>query len=301
LRTEELFSRSGFYHFLLESNALLHREASAAVQAALAPVISRAANEQPLAVLDLACGGWPVTVAETMAAFPDQVFHYTGVDINPDQVESAAKSFAFPANVREIEVIEGNAWNLHPLGLAGGYALIFSGMNLHHGTPEEIFYLAQQVRLLLDSIGLFFSHDVYRPDNLLYRRRPVVNPENPSDSMALVEPERLAKLRLLQQRICEDSGPEEPAWRRDYIQRMRGLLIERGAAHAGVESTAQHMWQKDFPVSVEEFRRIFEQLGYVVRAHRFTERDGPLGPYVADCVATPLPSRNADLHETALN
>ncbi len=286
MQREELFSRFGFYRFVMESNALLHREAAAALRAALRPLVSRAPGDEPLAVLDLACGGWPETVAETMASFPDQTFHYTGIDINPDQVASAGETFAFPANVPVVRIIEGNAWDLPPLGLSGSYMLVFSGMNLHHGTPDEISFLAHQLRPLLQPGGLFFSHDVYRPDNRAYRRRPEVNPDDPQESMALVHPQRLLEANLGAPRVREDRDAVDPAWRLDYIERMRRLLIECGAEHFGVESTAQHMRQRDFPVSVTEFGSIFERFGYQVRTRRYDESDGPLGPYVADCYAT---------------
>ena len=188
-----------------------------------------------------------------------------------------------------MQIIEGNAWDLQPLHLAGGYRLVFSGMNLHHGTPEEISYLASQLRTLMQPDGLFFSHDVYRPDNLPYRRRPTLNPEDAGEVMALVEPGRLAEVQLPAYRICEDRGSGDPVWRRDYIERMRRMLIDRGGGEAGVDSTTRHMRQRDFPLSVDEFRSIFERLGYRVRAHRYSESDGPLGPYVADCIATLRP------------
>ncbi len=82
MRREELFSRSGFYGFLLKSNVLLHREAARAAVDAFQPVVA-GYGRGPVAILDLACGGWPVTVAEAMAAFPGAAFRYTGVDINP--------------------------------------------------------------------------------------------------------------------------------------------------------------------------------------------------------------------------
>ena len=110
MRREALFSRSGFYGFLLQSNVLLHREATRDAIAAVRPLLGSDRNHRAIAVLDLACGGWPVTISDLMAAYPEHEFHYTGVDINPDQVSLAASTFPFPDNVSEKRLIEGNAW-----------------------------------------------------------------------------------------------------------------------------------------------------------------------------------------------
>ena len=127
MRREELFSRSGFYGFLLKSNVLLHRQAVEAATDAFRPVLQAQGNA-PVPVLDLACGGWPVTLGEVMAAFPYVAFQYTGVDINPDQVASATRQFPFPGNVVNRRIVEGNAWDLDALDIGGAFPLIFSGM-----------------------------------------------------------------------------------------------------------------------------------------------------------------------------
>ncbi len=95
----------------------------------------------PVRVLDLACGGEPISLADMLARFPAPSFRCTGVDINPDQVE-AARRFAFPSNVESARVIEGNAWDLRSLP-DGAFGVAFMGMSLHHGTPEEVRFLAR--------------------------------------------------------------------------------------------------------------------------------------------------------------
>ena len=70
MRREELFSQSGFYGFLLQSNVLLHREAVADAVEAVGVVLGDLGSDEPVGVLDLACGGWPVTISEVMEAFP---------------------------------------------------------------------------------------------------------------------------------------------------------------------------------------------------------------------------------------
>ena len=45
--------------------------------------------KQPIRVLDLACGGLPISITQILGHFKDVDFEYFGVDINPDQIELA--------------------------------------------------------------------------------------------------------------------------------------------------------------------------------------------------------------------
>lgn len=283
MQREPLFNRSGYYRFLLESNVLLHREATKAAIEALGPVLYDWPESEPVNVLDLACGGWPVAVAQVLADFPEFSFSYTGVDINPDQIALAGQSFPFPENVVETRLVEGNAWELEPLKIDNRYQLIFSGMNLHHGTPEEIYYLGLQVQKRLGAGGIFFSHDVYRPDDEVYRPRPNVID---GETSWLVNPARLAWAEVPRFEIRQDNSPADPTWRQDYIERMRKTLIARGADPSGAQSTAQHMEKRDFPISTRELRTIMEDLGFDIDVTRYDDSSEPLGPYVATVVIT---------------
>ena len=285
MRREELFNSSGYYRFLLDSNVLLHREAAAAATATLAPLLQERAPDQPVKVLDLACGGWPMAIAGVMAAFPRRAFEYTGVDINPDQVELASTLFEFPENVRAVRILEGNAWDLRSLGISDAYDLIFSGMNFHHGNPAELLYLAAQLRELLAADGLLFSHDVYRPDARAYRRRPDVNPDNAAESFRLIDAARIAAADLPLLTFPEDADSGEPAWREDYLMCMGRTLIARGGDPGGTNSTLAHMRQRDYPVSTQEISEILAQAGFSTRVQRYDDSNEPLGPYVACCVA----------------
>ena len=285
MRREALFSRSGFYRFLLDTNALMHREARAAASRILGE-LAAAAPDRKLGVLDLACGGWPLSIAEAMGNCADRRFEYTGVDINPDQVESARSLFRFPDSVTKVRILEGNAWDLGPLDLEPGFDLVFSGLNLHHGTPEEIEFLAWELLRLLAPGGRFLSHDVYRPEAARYRRRPAVNPLDPSESFRLLAPQRLAAADIPDSSLTVDADPGEPAWRADYLVRMHRLLLERGADAAGADSTVAHMRQRDYPVSLGELRGIFEPLGFVIETGRYLGSDHPLVPYLGWATAT---------------
>jgi SAM-dependent methyltransferase len=285
VRREELFNRSGNYRFLLDSNVLLHREATAAATEVLRSALDERGSVEPLKVLDLACGGWPLAIAGVMAAVPEQAFEYTGVDINPDQVELAATLFEFSANVEPVRVLEGNAWDLGPLEICGEYDLIFSGMNLHHGNPQELLYLAEQLRGLLARGGLLISHDVYRPESQPYRRRPDRNPDNPAESFRLVDPRRFPASGDPLLDLPEDPNPGEPRWRRDYLETMGRTLLARGGDAVGTESTVAHMRQRDFPVSTRELSKILSLAGLRTHVRRFDDSGEPLAPYVACCFA----------------
>lgn len=281
MRREELFSRSGFYGFLLKINVLLHREATHDAIEAARPVLARWEKNQPIAVLDLACGGWPLAIADVIAAFPDRTFHYTGVDINPDQIALAESTFPFPANVTVKRLLEGNAWQLDELDLEPAYTLIFSGMNLHHGTPAEVAYLGRQVQHRLLPGGRFISHDVYRPDEAPYFPRPMIID---GESAALVDPVCLASTSLPVIQVVQQREANEPDWRRDYLERMRRTLLEQGADSEGADSTVRHMRSRDYPISTRELRSIMVQLGFEVQTQRYDLTSEPLGPYIATCI-----------------
>ena len=282
MRSEELFSRSGFYGFLLKSNVLLHREAVQAAIHALQPVVE-SQGRSTLRVLDLACGGWPVTIAEAMGAFPQSVFQYTGVDINPDQVVLASSRFPFPDNVVECRVLEGNAWDLESLDLKRRYSLVFSGMNLHHASPQEIGFLGRQLETRLRPGGLFFSHDVYRPDHEPYWPRPELID---GECAQLAPPARLAAAGVPSLSPGKQVDGLEPAWRVDYVQRMHRTLLERGGDQAGADSTVRHMRSRDYPLSTAEVRRIMKSRGFHAKVQRYDCSAEPLGPFVATCAFT---------------
>jgi hypothetical protein len=284
MRQEPLFSRSGYYRYLLDINVLLHREAATATRESLEDWRLAHPSGSTVRVLDLACGGLPLTIAEVMAGLPELCFDYTGVDINPDQVE-AAREFTFPVNVLVSRILAGNAWDLDALGLPGGFDLVYSGMNLHHGTPEEIHFLGLQLRRLLARPGLFISHDVYRPDGTLYRRRPDTNPGKPSESWRLVPPERLREAGVPPAGLPEDLASHEPEWRLDYLRRMLETLRARGGDPGGAESTVEHMRERDYPISQQELLATFSGLGFRVSGGQYDAQGEPMAPYVAFCAA----------------
>lgn len=284
MQREELFSRQGFYRFIVDCNVLLHREAGRAAHRIVAERMTQWPADAPIRVLDLACGGLPISIASLMEEFPEREFHYTGVDINPDQVELAGSLFEYPPNVRRVRVIEGNAWDLAELQVEGPFELIFSGMNIHHGSPREIRYLAAQLRERLSGAGLFVNHDVYRPRSAPYWPRPGLGPDGVE--LDLVTPRRLDELGVPQPEVGIDSEPREPAWRVDYVSRLHETVLARGGSRQGADSAAAHMRERDYPISTAEFRTLFEAVGFQVRIIDYDDVDEPLAPYISMTVAS---------------
>lgn len=284
MEREELFSRHGFYRFIVDCNVLLHREAGQAARGIVAARIGSWQADTPIRVLDLACGGLPISIAALMASFPEREFSYTGVDINPDQVELAGSLFDYPANVSRVRVIEGNAWDLGDLQVEGPYELIFSGMNLHHGSPREVCYLAQQLRDRLSPAGVFINHDVYRPDSEAYWPRPRYSPKG--EALDLVGEHRLDQAGVPCPDVRIAPAREEPAWRVDYVGRLHDTVVARGGSVDGADSACAHMRERDYPISTAEFQTIFESVGFGVRVIHYDDSAEPLAPYIAMTVAT---------------
>jgi ubiquinone/menaquinone biosynthesis C-methylase UbiE len=178
MRREELFNQDGVYSAIVKHNLLMHHEATEVGTRILKTLFEGRPENKPINVLDLACGGLPISIADMMARVSGRVFSYTGIDINPDQVALADNFFQFSDNVCHANLLEANAWDLKTLELQPPFDIIFTGLNLHHGTPEEIDYLMTQVSDLLDESGIFLNHDWYRPDMEVYIRRPSYNPHN---------------------------------------------------------------------------------------------------------------------------
>lgn len=286
MRREALFSRHGFYSFVVQSNALLHREAVETGVQVLRALLRGRDPGATFAVLDLACGGEPIAVSEILAACPDHRFHYHGIDINPDQVD-AARAFAYPANVVRARIDEASAWDLQGLNVERPYDLVFMGMNLHHGTPEEILFLARELRAVLAPHGVFMNHDWFRPDEQPYHRRPDCNPDRPSESYRLVEPARLAQAPgpVLDDK-AEYDGTEDSSWRVDFRTLLDQRLLECGAEESGANATRDHVASRDYPISLREFAQLFGQQNFQVHTLRYPG-DEPLKRYIAMPVASP--------------
>jgi len=252
MKREQLFSEGGYYPFIVNSNSLMHKEAVTLGIKALTYWLKNNPIEH-IRVLDLACGGIPISAIEIMAAFPHINFEYTGIDINPDQVYHA-QSISFPKHVTQVNIIEGNAWNLQ--GFNEPFDIIFSGMNFHHGTADELYSLAHQLNDILHKDGFIFSHDEYRPPLAQYILRPSKNPQQSDESFRLIEETDLKNIPDLDMTPVS-FNKETKDWRSLFIKKIGLYLRQHNAKDEYIEQTQNHIYTRDFPVSVPEISRIF--------------------------------------------
>jgi SAM-dependent methyltransferase len=276
MRQEQVFSKGGIYGFAVQCNALLHREAIEHGTHAIQTSFAEAEN-RTLRVLDLACGGLPISISKMMGNCPEFEFCYTGVDINPDQVQ-AAREFEFPANVVSAEIIEGDAWNLAHLSTSGKFDIAFEGLNLHHGSPRECLFLLNQLRNVLSEDGVFINHDSYRPNGAPFRHRPPFNPGNSSEPMAFISEDLLADLDEADQCISNraDSNTD---WRANFAEEFSQLLKDRGGDEAGANSAAKHILERDYPLTVHEMAALAKLARMETQIISYSDSDEPLRHY----------------------
>ena len=89
MKNEKIFSKNGFYQFVVQTNLMFHTETIEIGVQILNNWIQKQNPKQPIRVLDLACGGLPISITQILGHFKDVDFEYFGVDINPDQIELA--------------------------------------------------------------------------------------------------------------------------------------------------------------------------------------------------------------------
>jgi SAM-dependent methyltransferase len=275
MRREKAFSKDGFYMFVLEANIMLHKNVVRYGLETLSEWLSQRKFDHPVKLLDLACGGAPVSVSAMMEGCPDYQFHYTGIDINPDQIE-AAKKFPFPKNVVDVELIEANAWEL--TNLESRFDVLFTGMNLHHGTPEEIHCLFLQCKEKLVENGLFINHDFYRPPGTTYIRRPQVNPLDSTDSFAMISNETLKAYPDLKKHI-EEAKSNSENWKVGFLDRYQVALRDKGADEVGIQEVVAHVSGRDFPLSVQEVSEVAKLSGFKLKHIDLQAEREPLGEF----------------------
>jgi SAM-dependent methyltransferase len=281
MHREAVFNRAGSYAFVLESNALAHREALDVARRVVARWMAGRERSGPLRVLDLACGGAPVTIAGVMAGFPASTFDYTGIDINADQVERTARHFAFPKNVARVRVVEGNAWTPTRLVAEDRFDLIYTGLNFHHATPEELSSLGYELQGILAADGILLNHDFYRPNAIASLRRPERADVPGVGGAALVDTVRLDALAMPDPGRGEGLAAPDHDWRDDFLRDYSRYLRAHGLAEAGIAETREHVLRCDYPVSTDECRRLFEQAGFAVTVEGLAATGHPMGRYLA--------------------
>lgn len=286
MKNEKVFSQNGAYDYIVDNNIIMHREAMVSGIRFLSQWIAKIEPPRSLRILDLACGGRPVTIDSMLREFFSYQFSYTGIDINSDQIEKI-KMYSFADNIRIEKIIEGNAWDLDESGVEGKFDLIFSGLNLHHGSPEEIAFLLNQVRERLRPGGIFFNHDVYRPEGYPYIKRPDYNPKNPSESWRFVAPEKLPKKIDFVSNSTTQIGAEDD-WRRFFVATENEFLRSKGQSEAFIEDCLSHVLERDFSLSLSEMKQLITNAGFSVEVDDFVMADHPLKEFFGFvCGSTP--------------
>jgi SAM-dependent methyltransferase len=284
MKDERFFDADGFYQFLVEKNVLLHKEAVKFGIDAVTAMLAKQEAKPQITVLDLACGGAPLSICKILEKFPDVCVSYRGLDINSGQVR-LAQSFSYPANFCGVNVVEGDAWDLSNIE-SGSIDIIFTGLNLHHGSPGELYVLAREIRRTLQNDGVFINHDMYRPKNETYLRRPDYNLQDAAESYLMMPTDRVAN----------SSSPDfnfpgndysldyRDDWRLTFLAAFRRVLLERGGDEIGIDSACNHVFARDFCLSTDEMTHIFETAGFVVSVHDYSESSEPLKSYYASLI-----------------
>ncbi len=286
MKREKVFSKDGVYEYVVDNNVIMHNEAKVSGLKFMQQWLSQNPGLKHVSVLDLACGGKPVTIAAILCEFPQIKFSYTGIDINPDQVTKLKNDYQFTDNVTVRAVLEGNAWELDHPKLDAKYDVIFSGLNLHHGVPEELFFLAREIRARLNTGGMFFGHDLYRPEQCSFVRRPDVNPGNPDDVWLMTNPQKwepLPKEFLLASSTPIGAGDD---WRIMFTNTERAMLNSLAADSFIIDECLSHMYQRDFSLSLKEMKALFELTGFCVEIDDYAATPHPLKNYFGFLSAT---------------
>lgn len=264
MRRDPSFNQGGSYQFVIEKNIVAHREA---IEQGFQIIIKHfgPSTEKKLKILDLACGGTPIIIAEIMARLDRCRFVYSGIDLNPDQI-AACKKFPFPKNVTVNQIIEGNAWTLENFSSEKDYDLVFVGLNMHHGIPEEIFYTARQIYGRLRPGGLFLNHDIYRPSRYPYLRRPGKN---------FVSEQKLKAACILTPFSPEFRGAIQHSWREEWFRLHEFYLKKAGASAELTQEVITHMRLQDYPVSLQEMAMILGKVGFRTTLYDYLKTDHP--------------------------
>jgi SAM-dependent methyltransferase len=286
MKEEKFFDADGFYQFIVESNCILHREGVEYGRQAVEGLVKDLSFDQELKVLDLACGGNPISICQILSSFNDVSFDYTGIDINPGQVKLASTKFEFPVNVKHVNIIEGDAWNFPDFISQTRYDIIFTGLNLHHGSPRELFVLFRCILKRLKPGGVFINHDMYRPVDKTYIIRPEANPKDPSESYLMI-PKKDLELENIPEfnfKGIPYSEVGDDDWRLEFLDGFSRVLKERGGDEIGIKSACAHVYARDFCLTPYEMKVIADSAGFisVVKDYEFSSE--PLKKYYATII-----------------
>ncbi len=281
MKKEQLFKQDGVYYAIVTHNVLMHDEITELGTQIFKTFFENSTFDRPIKVLDLACGGTPVSVSDMIENVEQAQFSYTGIDINPDQVGCASQLFQFSDNVVHTNFLEANAWDLLPLNLDGPFDIIFTGLNIHHGTPEEIDYLVPQLKTLLSDNGVFINHDWYRPDDEVYVRRPSWNPNDDTESYRLIAKDKIDAQTKSYEKPSVEFESFHHEWRLQFIDGLTESYRGHTQDDAGADTLKSHMLERDFPVSRQDFSDILTSHGLYHKIFNYKNSGLQIWPFMA--------------------
>ena len=179
------------------------------------------------------------------------------------------------------------AWNFPESILKSKYDIVFTGLNLQHGSPGELFVLFRRILKILKPEGVFINHDMYRPTDKTYIIRPHANPKDPSESYLMI-PEKDLESETIPEFKFEgipysEVGDED--WRLEFLDGFSSVLKERGGDEIGIKSACAHVYARDFCLTPYEMKVIADSAGFisVVKDYEFSSE--PLKKYYATIIA----------------
>lgn len=274
---EKIFNANGAYRIVVDNNIMAHQEAVTALKIQFGEWISqteRTNTAKKIRILDLACGGEPLTICEIARHFSRITFEYVGIDINADQVNAAKNFKSYPENMRFNQILLGNAWDLSSCDLDGKFDIVFSGLNFHHAVPTEIYSLAKSLQGILEIDGMMFNHDLYMPEGYAYTARPADTLEK---SYSLNKNINLNQdqFELLQ---SQQNGLKVQ-WREEFLKDYRNLLNKLHINSNDQDRILEHVSDRDYPISMNQMAAIFNASGFSSSGQYFSDKH-PLGRYL---------------------
>lgn len=266
---DSIFTGAGSaYESVVRVDSSMHQAAAETITPVVADWYRQRERRFGASVVDLGCGGQPVTAfhifdalsRSNVSELAKAKFRYTGVDIKKEPLAQLAQQ-KFPENVSQVRSIEANAWDRFEMQrkyLPLGIDLLLSNLHLHHGTPESVYQMAHFFRLRMAVGALWMAHVVVMPDGQPYLRRP----EDPAQAMVGL---------TLPFDIEDRSAPDFVDWREDLLSRYGDFMDTRGALSEHKEQVLGHIRLADYPMSMEQLGQIVSLAGFDVSTHYFSE------------------------------
>ncbi|EKD50415.1 MAG: hypothetical protein ACD_62C00545G0002 [uncultured bacterium] len=187
---------------LMASNVWMHTETAHVLAQQLAEWLSGKTILRPVQLADVGSGAVPITLCRILAelatakdpSFSRLLFHLAILDSDQQAINrfcdlattpapgkdkwgkksADIPSSPFPKSIVEKRMLRGNTWSptdvgrLRPEFLPQPVDVLFTGMLLHQGKPEQVYTLAQNVHSILTDGGLWLIHDLFMPDTEPY-------------------------------------------------------------------------------------------------------------------------------------